>query len=422
MLQINIANEKENILVDQVEYKVFDENNVEMDLSICDNIEIPIEYKIKNISLLKYDEALNFKNMGVDVFDLNDRFFNDICYPYSDNDTSSDMILSDRVSDIYQNVSLCGSNCEYQSFNFKTNSSNCLCKIKKEINTQPEKGNFKTYIMSGFLQSNFGVIKCFHLVFSLKNKLSNIGFWIFGIMIILHIPIYIFYFKNGTKSMISFISKEMNEKGYIIPNDTDEKNGKNNLVENTDDKEDLKNNIKLTTKESNNNPPKKKKLLKKIKKIYLPDNINLIKNKNEFENDKKKTNTKRYLTKRKKINNAKQILSALGSHEILIINNINDNQQITIEDIIESNQTKKIKSNNKEKGKEINLKKFNTYALILRNANNEINPVPYQSDYILDNFDYNEAIIYEDRSYCRIFFIILIGKENVLNMIFLIHH
>ena len=66
-----------------------------MDLSLCDNIEIPIKYKIKNTSILKLNEASYFKNMGIDFFNLEDEFFNDICYPYSDNNKSSNMILSD---------------------------------------------------------------------------------------------------------------------------------------------------------------------------------------------------------------------------------------------------------------------------------------------------------------------------------------
>ena len=98
------------------------------------------------------------------------------------------------------------------------------------------------------------------------------------------------------------------------------------------------------------------------------------------------------------------------------MNNINDNQK-TIEEADESKKIKIIKPKN-ENNKSINLKKNNTYALILRNANNEKDKVPYQSDYISDNFDYNEAIMYKNKSYCRIYFIILIGKENVLNMIF----
>ena len=104
-------------VVDQVEYQIFDEYNDKVDISVYDTIEIPIEYKIKDTSLLKLDDVLNFKNMGVDVFNLKDDFFNDICYAYSDNDTSSDMLLFYRVSDIYRNVSVCGEGCEYQLFN-----------------------------------------------------------------------------------------------------------------------------------------------------------------------------------------------------------------------------------------------------------------------------------------------------------------
>ena len=75
MLQINMANEKGNNLVDQVEYQIFDENNDKVDISVYDTIEIPIEYKIKDTSFLKLDDALNFKNMGVDVFNLKDDWF-----------------------------------------------------------------------------------------------------------------------------------------------------------------------------------------------------------------------------------------------------------------------------------------------------------------------------------------------------------
>ena len=44
--------------------------------------------------------------------------------------------------------------------------------------------NFKNSITSAFFDSNFGVIKCFNLVFSFEGKLNNYGFWIFGLFII----------------------------------------------------------------------------------------------------------------------------------------------------------------------------------------------------------------------------------------------
>ena len=160
----------------------------------------------------------NFKGMGVDVFDIKDTFFNDICYPYSDNNSNSDMILTDRVSDIYQNYSLCGENCKYDSFNIEKISANCNCKVKQGVDSEIKEGNFENYVENSFLESNFGVIKCFNLVFNLKGKLNNYGFWIFGIMTIIHLPIYILYCINGLNPIKHYINKEMIKEGYIAKN------------------------------------------------------------------------------------------------------------------------------------------------------------------------------------------------------------
>ena len=125
---------------------------------------------------------------------------------------------------------------------------------------------------------------------------------------------------------------------------------------------------------------------------------------------------------KKSFNNVKKSTYILGSNENFNIDEINDTQHINIKDTGESGKIKKVKSKKKSTDKNIKLKQYNTYALILRNANNELSPVPYQSDYIINNFDYDEAIKYEDRTFCRIFCIIFIAKENVLNMIFFSPH
>jgi hypothetical protein len=126
------------------------------------------------------------------------------------------MILSDRVSDIYQNVSLCGDDCDYVSFDLEKMSVNCNCKVKQEASDEPEKGNFASSITSAFLDSNFGVIKCYKLVFSLKGKLKNAGFWIFVIFIIFEIVIYIYYCYTGILPIKKYIEKEMKENGYKV--------------------------------------------------------------------------------------------------------------------------------------------------------------------------------------------------------------
>ena len=69
----------------------------------------------------------------------------------------------------------------------------------------------------------------------------------------------------------------------------------------------------------------------------------------------------------------------------------------------------------KDENKNVNVKEF---PLILINANNSGSHRPLESNYILNNYDYEEAIIYDKRSFFRIFFIYLISKDNLLNIIF----
>ena len=233
VIQMNIVNQNDNRLNDQVEYKIYNAQGDPLDLSICKDVNIPITYDIKNSSLLNLSMISNFKNMGVDIFNINDDFFNDICYPYSDS-SNNDIVLTDRVSDIYQNLSLCDNGCEYDYFNMEKMQVVCNCEVKTEINVKEEDGNFVTSITSAFFNSNFGVIKCYNLVFSLKGKLKNIGFWIFLVVILLHIPIYIFYFKKSVDPIRKYIKEEMKKKKYIINKNTNGETFKKEIKFNND--------------------------------------------------------------------------------------------------------------------------------------------------------------------------------------------
>ena len=133
MLKINMENSNKNCLIDQVGYKIYNDQKNPMDLSPCKDAQIPIEYEIKNISQLNIKVISYFKNKGIDVFNIRDTLFNDLCYPYPDGNFDSDMVL-DRVSDI----SICGEGYEYDSFNLEKISANCNCKIKQDINPENE--------------------------------------------------------------------------------------------------------------------------------------------------------------------------------------------------------------------------------------------------------------------------------------------
>ena len=88
-------------MINDVEYAVFDDKKEIIDLSDCKDETIKINYKIKNESLINITKINYYSNQGIDIFNITDKFFNDICYPYSEED--SDIILRDRISDIYEN-------------------------------------------------------------------------------------------------------------------------------------------------------------------------------------------------------------------------------------------------------------------------------------------------------------------------------
>jgi len=107
--------------------------------------------------------------------------------------------------------------------------------------------------------------------------------------------------------------------------------------------------------------------------------------------------------------------SGLNSCELLTENfNIKQKKE-------NSNYYNNNKDNNDQKdlNKEYIDKKLNKeFPLILINANNIDDYNPIKSNYILNNYNYDEAIIYDERSFLRILFIYLISKDNILNIIY----
>ena len=75
-----------------------------VNLSVCKNERIEINYQLDQ-EKINQTKVNYYSNLGIDVFDIKSDFFNDLCYPYSEK--GSDIILKDRVSDIYENYSMC---------------------------------------------------------------------------------------------------------------------------------------------------------------------------------------------------------------------------------------------------------------------------------------------------------------------------
>ena len=162
------------------------------------------------------------------MLNINDEFFNDICYSYN-NDNNTDIILEDRVKDIYQNYSICDNNCQYDAINLETKLVECSCEVKSNVRSEEEEANFVEMISISFKSTNFAVLKCYKLVFNSKVLSKNIGFWLMMPLTIIHIPLIIYYLIYGINSTKLFIFNEMKNKNFLINLDnTVKKKGKVN--------------------------------------------------------------------------------------------------------------------------------------------------------------------------------------------------
>ena len=65
-------------------------------------------------------------NGEVDLFNINESLFNDICYIMK-SQNGTDVTRNKRKEDYYQDINLCGDGCIYEGFNYSTNSSKCKC-------------------------------------------------------------------------------------------------------------------------------------------------------------------------------------------------------------------------------------------------------------------------------------------------------
>ena len=391
VFQTETTNSNEKSLTNNVKYVVYNENNTELDLSVCQDEKISINYALKdnsNFDLTKYSE---FSNKGIDILNSSDAFFNDICYSYSDG--TSDMILSDRISEIYQNYSLCGSGCDYEGINIDDSTVSCSCSVVTDDSEEDEDEaeNLKDIFLGLFENSTFGVVKCYKLVFGSSNKVSNIGFWVFLIIIIAHIPLYILFFKDGTSLIINYIKNEMGKYHYLINISIDNPPKKNdNNLDNISENQTDGNMIKKT------------------------DNINFVKNTVEEikieeieETDKNFNITPSNIV----IKNGKLGKNINGMIETNKENDLIDNDEST-----KRGETKNIIEVYDKNNKINNKKNKSSYYLIQIDANNSLNnEQPPDSNYSLKNYEYDSALKYETRTFWRIVYIIMLSKNNILN-------
>ena len=420
-----------------VQIEVFDKSGKKLDLSVCKG-NIKIMKYIGDIEELDIQSALSLGKKGIDVFNANDDYFNDICQVI-DNEDGKDIIIKDRRKDIYQNATFCQKGCSYSGMDYELKTAQCICNsslirgdsnnndTNKGNNNEAENINFKNFsesIIANLFNFNLDVFKCHNLVFNLQILHDNIGFYYMAAMLIFQIIcLFIFLIKRLTPIktfMLIFNNFNPKESNHSPPrkikkstNDNSYKNNKkeNQIYNNKSSskfkflkfKESKIPNIKLK-KESNNN----KNIYDLIKDrgdkniIFINGYSKIINIKNPiFDINNQRKNGKKIMIKKSIIrasNNIRKLLETKSNKKIFY----NDKKYKSIM----FNKKVKFISNMEtigEKNKNIIKSKENLNLINL-----------YKGDDDLQDMDYEHAVKYDKRSYFRIYWAFLVEKQIIL--------
>ena len=377
-----------------VSFEVYDSSLNKLNLDVCNEIQITIlsPANINDDSFNNLVQSLN--ESGYNIFDENDSFYNDFCATYTTLN-GTDIILPDRRKDIFSltlNYSFCQKDCKLKSYDFNTRKATCICNAISSFDLKSldvDKLFNKKEIAKSFYDtlrnSNFQVLKCIHLVFAFSNILKNYGELFMTVLIILFIITMVIYFILGTLKLHQFLDNIL------------KKNNNNNLNDNnniTDDKKE--NNIEEINIESINSEEKSQ------------------------SNDGKNINSNFAPPKRKKIvqsknNNVNNDINIIKmDSEISNIMSVNNN--INVKKHIKEDKNEKRGISNEEKKEENMMNK--ELGIAKNNYNTEDNiekdilekKSKNLNDFELNELTYEEAIIYDKRTYFQFYWSTL--KQN----------
>jgi len=293
--------------------------------NLCENELISVNEKI--LSLLQnsnnIDEILHLIKNNVDIFNLSSPFYTDICYEFN-SPFEKDIVLKDRLSTIFPNITLCETGCEFKGANISTMEAICECKIKELLN-QDFLGSELLMdsplgeIVDLISQTNINVVKCYKRVFNRKYFSNCIGgIIIMGLLLIQIILVFVYYLKSLIsirKYLFSITNKYLTylmnlKQNNLSPSENNTNINNNTLIINNNyvkSSESIR--IKESNKENNRRKSKKKvndKYSKKISQITMSPSNYGLKNSNpkkrkdiitetkNLDKVKRKQNTQRF--------------------------------------------------------------------------------------------------------------------------------
>ena len=371
---------QEGLLMPIVEYEVYHPLTFQkLDLDKCSNvsIEIDVPVSINEDQLFKYDPKSDF--------------YNDKCYPFT-SEKGTDIILTDRQNEfIEKNLTLCENNCQYIGYNLSNKYASCKCNSKNYINVTDDVIIDNVRLLNSFkdikYMINLEVMKCYSKLFKKEGIIYNIGCYILFFSIIFFIVSLIIFIRKGFKSLLNQIN--------II--------AQNNKIINNKNLKRLHQTEPGKTKKMNKRKKVKNKILKK--EICFTERDILTTKKNCFTKSNKKTD----FPPKKKMKKSKIIVYKNKSSNN--VSKANEMFNTTVKTIQKENKRKIIRN---AEDKKVQIKLNSEKAENNDYKNEEINinrTISYFTDNEINALNYNEALRFDKRSYCKYYLSLIRTKH-----------
>ena len=354
----------------------------------------------KNIlEITKLNEYLtNFLSQEINIFNKSEPFYTDICFHF-DSPNGKDVPLKDRFKTYFPNITLCDEECENIGINYTSMTAICKCDIKNSL-ADKLKNNFldeDNAIMEIISEANLEVLKCYKDIFKIKYLIKNIGSIIIFLILLVEIISVVLFFEKGfyiIKIFVFNIINKFNEASNKIKN----KNNNNLFLSSLQSGlYDSKSNLQLS-------PPKKNPLQKKSK--FAPKNPEMKISSDgclvASDDGKNFSNKEIVLFDNNKKDKTDKSQKNVIPSKFQSKDNIN----------VSSNLNKKRNSNIPKNFSSSFLKDFS------KDIHSSINQVNVYDiiDENLDDLDFKEALIKENRTFCEIFVEKLKENLDILNI------
>ena len=393
----DIASEKE------VQFEVYNPYNFQkLNLSVCDsvNLYIPVD--------LSQDPNIyqNIVDQGYDPFDINDKFYREICTQY-DSENGTDVLLDAREEYYYSpivNETSCQGNCHYEAYSLDTKYLICECEVNNDgiVTLDVKHFNEKNVAYSFYSSlklSNYKVVICYNLVFNFKVFCHNYGSIISAVFLAGYVVSMIYYALRTITPLKVEISRFIFEVDEV-------ENNPNPMSTNKITPQRRASKKKTTQRKLNNNDDDKS---------FPPKRANT--------NSKKNSRNKKSL--KDTSNSESTNLKEAKSKTIRIAKKKNSNV------IISNKYTSKIMVKKQDKSGISLVSKTNKYDIKEKNGKKdkkedqkneeEILDPDLMDNYEFNNLEYEQACEYDRRSCCRTYVSVLMREELVLFTFFSCH-